>query len=102
MKQTYVVVVDHKEILNEIHLSMIIQSGLFDHYYEDGDKISVVKVAKQNVEQNCGTPESINKEALTLLSKAVERIKFYCEKAYGSSKEFLAEQIEEYLIEIQR
>lgn len=63
MKQAFVVVVDHKEPLNEIQLSMIIQSGLFDHYYENGDKISVVKTIKQNVEQTCGTPENTSENS---------------------------------------
>ena len=93
MKQSFTIVVDHKEPLNELQISMILQAGLFDFYYNDRDKISIVKTTKQNVEQNHGTPKSIDKNALDLLRRASDSFKGlapHCEE------EILGE-IEDYL-----
>ena len=49
------------------------------------------------VEQNCGTPESINQKALDLLNKAAETIACLSDKLSDSSAYALGLDIEEYI-----
>lgn len=49
------------------------------------------------VEQNCGTPESIDKNALDLLKRASDSLNDYCAHANGDMNDSLASEIDNYI-----
>ena len=100
MKQTFVVEIDCPRDCQSLTSETVKESVrgiLWGEYGRRKALAMQIQVKKITVEQNCGTPESIDKNALDLLKRAVKTLDNYERGDKIDSLDDLAWEIDNYI-----
>lgn len=99
MKQVFVVEIDSSDYVHAVtenDLSNMLTQGF---YSARMGNLSIRSIKETTVEQTCGTPESIEEKALSLLKRAAQSLNEYRAELDGDYNDSLATEIEDYIRE---
>lgn len=97
MKQTFTLELDlpsDTSRVSELRLGEAIRRGYKEYF---GQVLPNLFVSEKTVEQNHGTPESIEEKDLDLLTRASDSLNYYCTEINGDMNDGLAMEIDKYI-----
>ena len=99
MKQTFTIEIDSSDYVEPVSVTYLIAILRMGFSEARMSNLSILNIKETTVEQNHGTHESIDKNALDLLRRASDSLNYYCTEINGDINDGLAMEIDNYIRE---